>query len=57
MPSAREYWAPNMLEAYELAASEHLPTAQRRFPELNEFKFATPKSERVGPGDGCHLVR
>jgi hypothetical protein len=58
MQSASDYWAPNMLEAYELAVQQHgLPTAQKRFPELNDFKFAIPKSEWVRLDKSCKAVR
>jgi hypothetical protein len=53
MSSARDYWAPSMLEAYELAALQQLTTAQKRFPELREFKFATARPKRVKPGAIC----
>ena len=49
MQSARRYWAPSMLETYELAALQQISIAQKRLIELREFKFATPKSERPTP--------
>ena len=45
MASARRYWAPSMIETYELAAVQRLTTAQKRFLDLRRFKFETPKEQ------------
>jgi hypothetical protein len=45
MASARSYWAPSMIETYELFATIKIVDAQKRVPELRRFKLETPQSE------------
>jgi hypothetical protein len=45
MREARQYWAPSMIQTYELFATLGLTDARRRFPNLNTFKLATPRAE------------
>jgi hypothetical protein len=45
MASARKYWAPSMIQTYELLATIKFKEAIRRVPELRTFKFKTPKNE------------
>lgn len=43
MDSAKAYWAPDMLEAFNMAARERDSTALRkRFPELTRFLLTVP---------------
>jgi hypothetical protein len=54
MAEARRYWAPSMIETYELFATLRLTDARRRFPNLNAFKLATPRAEWPPlPGEAC----
>jgi hypothetical protein len=54
MSDARRYWAPSMIQTYELFATIGLTEARRRFPELNAFKLATPRDEWPPlPADDC----
>jgi hypothetical protein len=54
MKSAEAYWAPDMLQAFNMAARERDSDALRkRFPELTRFLSATPE-DLLPPQPVCH---
>ena len=57
VPSARDYWEPSMIEAYDLMGVQRLDVAKERLRELREFKMATPRSRWVSVADNCEAAR
>jgi len=53
MVSARTYWAPSMIETYELFTAVKLTDARRRVPELRTFKFRTPRGQWPPVSPNC----
>jgi hypothetical protein len=45
MESARRYWAPSIIETFELFATIQYADARSRVPNLEEFRSDTPKQQ------------